>query len=112
MATSRNQSWRKTAKSLSAKKRPRVLKLWGGRELYLPAMTVAEAKAEAARYKRYQKRDKHMAKAEKKIRSWGEPSMGKIFGTGNPGPSAIPSKWTPAVVSRKGGQIQIRMGGR
>jgi hypothetical protein len=33
--------------------------------------------------------------------------------TGNPaGPSAIPAKWTPATVSRKGGQIQIRMGGR
>lgn len=28
------------------------------------------------------------------------------------GPSAIPTKWTPATVSRKGGQIQIRMGGR
>jgi hypothetical protein len=32
--------------------------------------------------------------------------------TANPGPSAIPTKWTPATVSRKGGQIQIRMGGR
>jgi len=32
--------------------------------------------------------------------------------TANPaGPSAIPTKWTPAKVSRKGGQIQIRMGG-
>jgi hypothetical protein len=30
----------------------------------------------------------------------------------NPGPSAIPARWTPATVSRKGGQIQIRMGGR
>ena len=30
----------------------------------------------------------------------------------NPDPSAIPAKWTPATVSRKGGQIQIRMGGR
>jgi hypothetical protein len=30
----------------------------------------------------------------------------------NPGHSAIPAKWTPATVSRKGGQIQIRMGGR
>ena len=28
------------------------------------------------------------------------------------GPSAIPANWTPAVVSRKGGQIQIRMGGK
>jgi hypothetical protein len=28
------------------------------------------------------------------------------------GPSAIPTKWTKATVSRKGGQIQIRMGGR
>jgi hypothetical protein len=28
------------------------------------------------------------------------------------GPSAIPGRWTPATVSRKGGQIQIRMGGR
>jgi hypothetical protein len=27
------------------------------------------------------------------------------------GPSAIPTKWTPATVTRKGGQIQIRMGG-
>jgi hypothetical protein len=33
--------------------------------------------------------------------------------TANPaGPSAIPAKWTSATVSRKGGQIQIRMGGR
>jgi hypothetical protein len=31
---------------------------------------------------------------------------------GNPGPAAIPARWTPATVSRKGGQIQIRMGGR
>ena len=30
----------------------------------------------------------------------------------NPGPSAIPAHWTRATVSRKGGQIQIRMGGR
>jgi hypothetical protein len=30
----------------------------------------------------------------------------------NPGPSAIPARWTPATVSRKGGQIQIWMGGR
>jgi hypothetical protein len=28
------------------------------------------------------------------------------------GPSAIPTKWTPATVSRKGRQIQIRVGGR
>jgi hypothetical protein len=28
----------------------------------------------------------------------------------NPGPSAIPARWTQATVSRKGGQIQIRMG--
>jgi hypothetical protein len=27
-------------------------------------------------------------------------------------PAAIPARWTPATVSRKGGQIQIRMGGR
>ena len=30
----------------------------------------------------------------------------------NPGPSALPSKWTRATVTRKGGQIQIRIGGR
>jgi hypothetical protein len=30
----------------------------------------------------------------------------------NPGPSAIPTRWTSATVSRKGGQIQIRMGRR
>jgi hypothetical protein len=36
----------------------------------------------------------------------------KLPRTGNPGPSAIPTKWTKATVSRKGGQIQIRMGGR
>jgi hypothetical protein len=30
----------------------------------------------------------------------------------NPGPSALPSKWTKATVMRKGGQIQIRIGGR
>ena len=30
----------------------------------------------------------------------------------NPGPSAIPAQWTPATVSRHGGQIQIRMGGK
>ena len=34
------------------------------------------------------------------------------YAESNPGPSAIPAKWTPATVSRKGGQIQIRMGGR
>ena len=33
---------------------------------------------------------------------------------GNPtaGPAAIPAKWTLATVSRKGGQIQIRIGGK
>jgi len=30
----------------------------------------------------------------------------------NPGPSALPSKWTPATITRRGRQIQIRMGGR
>ena len=30
----------------------------------------------------------------------------------NPGPSALPSKWTRATVTRKGGKIQIRIGGR
>jgi hypothetical protein len=36
----------------------------------------------------------------------------KLKGRKNPGPSAIPAKWTPATVSRKGRQIQIRIGGR
>jgi hypothetical protein len=35
-----------------------------------------------------------------------------LYGGPKSNPSAIPAKWTPATVSRKGGQIQIRMGGR
>mgnify|MGYP001351484967 CR=1 FL=1 len=38
--------------------------------------------------------------------------MGQQNPTRTGGPSAIPTKWTPATVSRKGRQIQIRMGGR
>ena len=38
-------------------------------------------------------------------------SRGFSFRYGNPGPSALPSRWTPATVTRKGGKIQIRVGG-
>ncbi len=37
---------------------------------------------------------------------------GQYFGAPNPGPSALPSKWTPATVTRVGGKIQIRVRGR
>jgi hypothetical protein len=47
---------------------------------------------------------------------WVEDSRGRVFASSdspltenNP---AIPSRWTPAMVSRKGGQIQIRIGRR
>jgi len=45
-------------------------------------------------------------------RKWKRKLKGAVGRLVNPGPSAIPSKWTNATVSRKGGQIQIRIGGR
>lgn len=112
------KTWRGTAKALRGKKkRPRIVGLYGGRELYMPALTDAEARAEALRYKAFAKRDARMKKAERKVASWGEKLSGELFGEKNPavahaGPSAIPTKWTPASITRKGRQIQIRIGGR
>jgi hypothetical protein len=39
-------------------------------------------------------------------------AMRRILSHQNPGPSALPSKWTPATITRRGRQIQIRVGGR
>jgi hypothetical protein len=78
---------------------------YGYRDGWEDLTTEDTYKVARQRLKEYRENEPYVAHRLKMVRE-------KVEQVSNPGPSSIPSKWTPATITHKGRQIQIRIGGR